>query len=245
MLVLRPGALGDTLLAVPALRALRRTFPITLAAHGPTALLLEALDEVDRGMSFDDPSLGPLFRGEPSREAVVAWMAHPVPNARVVAPSRPKDVQHSARYLLSTLRPLAIDLTWDDHPLHVTPVMSNEVLIHTGSGSPAKNWPRERFAAVLHALVRPVRLIVGEADAALDPSLPVCGPSLEELAQRLAGCYAYLGNDSGVSHLAGLCGARTFALFGPTNPEIWRPIGPSVSVVSFDSDPLEVAALLA
>ena len=59
--MLRPGALGDTLLAVPALRALRRRFPLTLAAHGGAARLLASLGEVDRGMAFDDPSLGWLF----------------------------------------------------------------------------------------------------------------------------------------------------------------------------------------
>ena len=246
MLVLRPGALGDTLLAVPALRALRNAYqPLTLAAHVGAARLLASLGEVDVGISFDDPSLGPLFRGEPSRDEVVAWMAQPIARALVNAPSRPFGMQHCAKYLLETLRPLGIDLTWDDHPLRVAPIRSGEVLIHTGSGSPNKNWPRQRFAAVVDALNRPVRLIVGEADTTLDPRLPVCGPSLEELAQRLAGCHAYLGNDSGVSHLAGLAGARTLTLFGPTDPAVWKPLGSRVTVLPFDIDPNEVAELLA
>ena len=54
--MLRPGALGDTLLAVPALRALRARFGrVTLAAHGGAARLLAALGEVDEGLAFDDP----------------------------------------------------------------------------------------------------------------------------------------------------------------------------------------------
>jgi ADP-heptose:LPS heptosyltransferase len=51
---------------------------------------------------------------------------------------------------------------------------------------------------------------------------------------RLAGCRAYLGNDSGVSHLAGLCGARSVVIFGPTSPTVWRPLGPRVKVEGFD-----------
>jgi ADP-heptose:LPS heptosyltransferase len=244
VLVLRPGALGDTLLAIPALRALGRACrPVTLAGHPAAARLLASVGEVDHGQSFDDPSLAWLFSGPPCNDSVVAWMAERprgLPSDALVAPSRPPLMdRHCARYLLGTLAPLGVDLTWDDHPLGVKPVQSDEILIHSGSGSPAKNWPAERFAAVIRALRRPVRLIVGEADQSAAAHLAgprLDHPSLEELAARLAGCHAYLGNDSGVSHLAGLCGARSVVMFGPTDPAVWRPIGPSVKVFSFETD---------
>ena len=72
VLVLRPGALGDTLLAVPALRALRKGgfAPLTLAAHGGAARLLASVGEVDRGLAFDDPSLGWLSTQEIGRAHV-------------------------------------------------------------------------------------------------------------------------------------------------------------------------------
>ncbi|MBV9174305.1 MAG: hypothetical protein JOZ81_29950, partial [Chloroflexi bacterium] len=79
MLVLRPGALGDTLLAVPAVRALRRRFGhVRLAAHAGAARLLQACGEVDQGMAFDDPSLAWIFAGEATSEPTVAWMSTPV-----------------------------------------------------------------------------------------------------------------------------------------------------------------------
>jgi heptosyltransferase III len=255
VLVLRPGALGDTLLAVPALRALRRAFsPVCLAAHAATARLLAELGEVDRGLAFDDPSLAWVFRATGPDRAVVAWMnAAEIPGARLVAPSRPGDATHCARYLLETLGPLGIELTWDTRPLRVTPTTSDEVLIHPGSGSTTKNWPPERFAAVIGTLDAPTRLIVGEADidAARRVELLVGRvlarleqPTLGELAMRLAGCRAYLGNDSGVSHLAGLCGARTVAMFGPTSAAIWQPLGPDVHVLPFEAPTKAVAAVL-
>jgi heptosyltransferase III len=254
VLVLRPGALGDTLLAVPALRALRRAFsPVCLAAHAATARLLADLGEVDRGVAFDDPSLAWVF-GEPvSDEPVVAWMSVQIKGARLVAPSRPADATHCARYLLDSLAPLGIDLSWDAQPLEVTPTESDEILIHPGSGSATKNWPPERFAAVIRALGGPVRLIVGEADVEVArdvearvgrPVPRLQQPSLEALAQRLAGCRAYLGNDSGVSHLAGLCGARSIVLFGPTSPQVWRPLGPDVHVRPFEAAPEELVSHL-
>jgi ADP-heptose:LPS heptosyltransferase len=254
VLVLRPGALGDTLLAVPALRALRRAFsPVRLAAHAATARLLAHLGEVDDGLAFDDPSLAWIFGDCVTEEPIVAWMQAEIRCARLVAPSRPTHATHCARYLLRTLEPLGIDLAWDDRPLDVRPIASDEILIHPGSGSAVKNWPAERFAAVIRALDAPPRLVVGEADleaaAAIEARLGRRLPRLEHapleaVASRLAGCRAYLGNDSGVSHLAGLCGARTIALFGPTPPDVWRPIGRHVQVLPFEASPDTVVAAL-
>jgi ADP-heptose:LPS heptosyltransferase len=253
VLVLRPGALGDTLLALPALRALHRAGrPVTLAAHGAAARFLEAAREVERGLAFEDPSLAWLFTGPPSarNEGVVAWMsaAPPgLPSHGLVAASRPPKMdRHCARYLLETLAPLGIDLACDDRPLNVLPRTTDAVLIHPGSGSAAKNWSPERFAAVIRTLERRVCLIVGEADVPAASHVEAClgvrlerleRASLAELASRLAGCHAYLGNDSGVSHLAGLCGARAFILFGPTDPTVWRPLGPRVDVLPFETSP--------
>ena len=256
--MLRPGALGDTLLAVPALRALRRAYgSLRLAAHAGAARLLATMGEVDTGLAFDDPSLTWIFEGPPTQERVVAWMAQRpggLPTDALMAASRPPGMdRHCARYLLETLAPLGIDLSWDARPLEIEPVQSEEILVHPGSGSSTKNWPAERFAAVIGCLKRPVRLVVGEADdvAAAQVEAAVGGhlhrletSSLVDLARRLAGCRAYLGNDSGVSHLAALSRARTVAMFGPTDPRVWAPIGPYVTVLPFDSNPSEVAAQL-
>jgi heptosyltransferase-3 len=261
VLVLRPGALGDTLLAVPALRALRRRFaPLTLAAHAGAARLLAAVGEIDHALAFDDPSLGWLFSGDGAPdEAIVAWMnrdsAPGLRDALVVAPSRPagEDV-HCARYLLDTLAGAGVDSALDARPLRVSRLASDDVLIHPGSGSAAKNWPAARFATVIASLGGPVRMIVGEADQQAAHDVETClGRAvprlehlrLEDLAARLAGCRAYLGNDSGVSHLAGLCGARSVVLFGPTSPSVWRPLGPEVHIAPFDIPPEHIAALLA
>jgi ADP-heptose:LPS heptosyltransferase len=209
-------------------------------------------------MAFDDPSLGWLFRRATVDEELIAWMSAPdlpaLKHARLVAPSRPSDeLTHCASYLLETLAPLGIDRRVDERPLGVRPRPTDDILVHPGSGSVAKNWPAARFAATIAALRRPVRLIVGEADeraasaveAHLGQPLPrLHSPPLDELAARLAGCAAYLGNDSGVSHLAGLCGARTVVLFGPTSPTVWRPLGPRVHVLSFDTPPARVIAAL-
>jgi ADP-heptose:LPS heptosyltransferase len=57
--------------------------------------------------------------------------------------------------------------------------------------------------------------------------------SLPLLAGILKHCDAYLGNDSGISHLAGACGIPLLVLFGPTDPTIWRPLSNLTWVLSF------------
>ncbi len=261
LLVLRPGALGDTLLAVPALRALRRLgfAPLTLAAHGSAARLLAFLGEVDRGMAFDDPSLGWLFSPKQGgSEAMVAWMQPggmpAAARALVLAASRPPGEEvHCARYLVQTLAGLGVDGVVDERPFALSPIACDEVLVHAGSGSATKNWPARHFAATIRAVEGGVRMIVGEADHEAAQAVEAClgrrlprleHAPLEHLAARLAGCRGYVGNDSGVSHLAGLSGARTVAIFGPTSPEVWRPLGPEVHVFPFDTPPERVAWLL-
>jgi glycosyl transferase family 9 (putative heptosyltransferase) len=240
---------------VPALRWLRTQVSgrLTLAAHRGAARLLAGVGEVDVGLAFDDPRLGWVFgMGDAPRPApeVVAWLEAPLAiTPLVVAPSRPRDEQtHCAEHLLASVGGHGLDV----HPLRVAAVRSDDVLIHPGSGSPVKNWPADRFAAV-SASVGPVQLIVGEADLGVASvidhlvgySLPrLEHPPLDQLAARLAGCRAYLGNDSGVSHLAGLVGARTLALFGPTPASVWHPLGPHVQTLDFSTAPDLVANLL-
>ena len=122
---------------------------------------------------------------------------------------------------------------------------SPRVLLHPGSGGARKNWPAERFAAVADALAErgvATALLAGPADrAAADATLRslrraeplvVEPPTLDALADLLGGCDAYLGNDSGVSHLAAWLGVPTVAIFGPTDPAIWSPRGPNVRVLT-------------
>jgi heptosyltransferase-2 len=112
--------------------------------------------------------------------------------------------------------------------------------IHPGSGSPRKNWPTERFAALVDALTlqRPWLLVEGPADMAAAAPLS-CRPGVvvarslpvRVLGAVLARAGLFIGHDSGVSHLAASWGAPTLALFGPTDPAVWAPVGPRVRVV--------------
>jgi ADP-heptose:LPS heptosyltransferase len=117
---------------------------------------------------------------------------------------------------------------------------------HPGSGSWKKCWPAERFETLIHALKDDlgceVLLMLGPADEHLatrfKPLAAKLGCVIAEnlplrsLAAVLSLCDAYIGNDSGVTHLAALTGIPTLAIFGPTDPVVWAPSGLKVRVVA-------------
>lgn len=122
------------------------------------------------------------------------------------------------------------------------------VALHPGSGSPQKNWGIERWSRVcrtLHSEYENLRiaLVSGEAEEELAdelvslleeskiPTVRWHNRPLPELAKVLSQCALFLGHDSGMTHLAGACGAPVVALFGPTNPSIWAPQNERVHVV--------------
>jgi len=129
-----------------------------------------------------------------------------------------------------------------------TSVAKRFVAIHSGSGAVEKCWPTSHFAEVIKQLWEqdcPVLLLAGPADTErvddLLQQLPVPPKSemfkvlthapLLEVAQHLQQCRCYLGNDSGITHLAAMLGVPTIAIFGPTDPKSWRPVGPFVNVI--------------
>ena len=119
------------------------------------------------------------------------------------------------------------------------------VLLHPGSGGLMKCWPRDRFAGLagrLREAGRAAAFLLGEAElerwrgaglAELDAAgVPVHRlRDLDDLARAIRGCRAYVGNDAGPTHLAAQLGVPTLALFGPSDPARFRPLGPAVTVL--------------
>jgi len=118
------------------------------------------------------------------------------------------------------------------------------IIIHPGSGSSAKNWPAEQFAALAKKIratksFEPV-IIGGEADTKALVVMRRLLPgffirenlSLMDVASVLSAAAGYVGNDSGVTHLAAILGIPVIALFGPTDPAVWAPRGKNVRVIT-------------
>jgi ADP-heptose:LPS heptosyltransferase len=101
--------------------------------------------------------------------------------------------------------------------------------IHAGAGARAKRWDVAGFVQLAHwwrAGGGSVVAIAGPAEAGEPPALgapEVRDWPLLDLAAVLSRAALYVGNDSGVSHLAGAVGAPGVVLYGPTDPRRWRP----------------------
>ena len=54
---------------------------------------------------------------------------------------------------------------------------------------------------------------------------------LRIVAQQIEHCRGYVGNDSGITHLAALLAIPTIALFGPSDPAMWHPYGNTTRVL--------------
>ena len=118
---------------------------------------------------------------------------------------------------------------------------SNQILVmHPGSGGQKKRWVSEGFAQIARwwrgQPGREVVILLGPAEEMEKEywcSFGCVETSLElpEVASILNRATYYVGNDSGVSHLAGAVGARGAVIFGPTRPEQWRPLGGSLKAI--------------
>jgi heptosyltransferase III len=216
-LIVRTCAVGDFVLNVPALIALQEIDPgakFTLVGNPATLELAREFVTVDAVHSIETHPWRRLFYEslpDLDFDKAVVWMKDPVVSDNLRASGIPNVIRanpfppfgHASDHLLRTLnlsRPHLPDL-WNP--------TSSEMVIHAGSGSAKKNWPY--FEAFRSRCVE-------------------CRPlpqdrSLVELSRYLRTCRAVIGNDSGITHLAAYVGCPTIALFGPTDPRMWGPIG--------------------
>lgn len=167
----------------------------------------------------------------------------------IVAPGRPPEnsFAHVAEYLASTVKIPAKQVRQWHPPLEAAPKAGRTIAIHPGSGSERKNWPIASYAEIIKNLWQEkyeVLLLAGPAEEQklvyLERHLKppkglyrtLVNAPLSEIAQQLRQCRGYLGNDSGITHLAAMLGIPTVAIFGPgSRTSNWEPLGKHVTVL--------------
>ncbi len=254
-LVVHTGGIGDFLLCCPAMTHLAAHAPITLLGQSARLELGVHMGIAGRAIDLDDVDFASAFAGPSATlrgllapfDRAVVWMRDDgaletalgecgIPEVQCFPGLPPDDwARHASEYYLDCLdAPSQPALRWSCAPADGP----HDVVIHPGSGGVRKNWPVARFLEVADALAaqgRGVTWCLGPAEEQLEPLAPRaalrCG-SLLELARHLAAARLYLGNDSGITHLAASVGCRVVTIFGPTDPAIWAPRGGQVCVVS-------------
>jgi heptosyltransferase-2 len=288
ILVLRGGAIGDFILTLPVLQALRERWPdsiIEVIGYPHIARLALDTGLVDRIDSLNRAGMEAFFSYRPSFsdaqlefvesfDVIVSYLNDPdglvrnnlqLAGAKQVLYGSPiVEEGHASAHLMKPLEELAIyddgraprlelpaelraqGLKWlEEHGLQ------RAVAIHPGSGSPKKNWPIENFMDLARRLKKTGVLTpfytLGEADRDAEQALAlgeleVCtlaGRDLVGVAAVLSGCAGFVGNDSGITHLAAAMGLNVTALFGPTDPDQWAPRNPGVKTLRAPSGNLK------
>ncbi|MGD0075384.1 MAG: glycosyltransferase family 9 protein [Candidatus Binataceae bacterium] len=276
VLIVFPGALGDLICFLPAMRALARRHPeaaVELMARGELARFAAGRLGVERGHAIDRPEVSLLF-GEAEDAAARAsrffggfarvysfFGAENATFRRVMAnacagpvsfhPFRPIIHDESGGHVSSAYlrsldeaeraEPSGARVTLGAEDLEAARQIlarcriepGNFILLMPGSGSRTKNWPAEKFAELGRLLPphRPAAIILGPAEAELsgfflEQRFPVLqNLELGEAAAVARMASSFVGNDSGMSHLAAAVGTPGVVLFGPTDPARWRPLG--------------------
>ncbi|MGH7846564.1 MAG: glycosyltransferase family 9 protein [Candidatus Binatia bacterium] len=184
---------------------------------------------------------------------------------------QPETPMHAVDYYLSCvggvfapqesralLRPCSRAVVWarkyaGEHGLEEKKVL----IVGPGSGAKEKNWPAAAYRKISAAWER-------QSDGV---AITVLGPAEEEnaeisrefeteghvlrglnigqVAALLCQSHGYVGNDSGLTHLAAAMGLPTVAVFGPTDPTRWAPRGARVILLSrqIECSPCDYAAM--
>lgn len=289
ILVIRGGAIGDFILTLPVLAALRGQFPqaeLEVLGYPHIAQLALAGGLAERVQSIEARALAGFFarNGELAEhltdyfsefDLIISYLYDPdgifranvsrCTRAQFIAgPHRPDESAnlHASEVFLKPLERLAIfepDATPRLEVAKAFETTANSgrwLAAHAGSGSESKNWPeskwREFLAQIVESTTLNLLLVGGEAERErlerLARTLPATrikvmqSAPLPELANWLASCVAFVGHDSGISHLAAAVGVRSLILWGNTTEAVWHPRGREMTLLR-DSQGLDQLAV--
>ena len=247
-LVIRPGAIGDFIVSLPALESLRAGY-LEVWAPAPNVPLVRFADRVraigSTGLDLlgvTDPPAGLLDQLR-QFDSIVSWYGANRPEFRQLIraldlpcrffPALPPEAAavHASDFYLDQVRALCPS-TLDAIPRIPCQAAARGFRRHP---SVFRQPPQELAAR---------KIPPGGARAGAPHARPLVRRPRRPAARRrgphrrsvragrwLAGAHLYIGNDSGITHLAAAAGTPVLALFGPTDPAVWAPRGPNVRVV--------------
>jgi ADP-heptose:LPS heptosyltransferase len=290
VLVIHQGALGDFILALPALETIRKAFPHAKSVIMGYPRILELVEKrfyAEEILSVDQKGMATFFVREGALDFSLSQFFKTfdlivvfgkdgegtvVGNLRRVCEGQilrinsfpPWDEKvHLADHLLKQFAQYGLPASESTPKLYLKESdrewardfwkskgvtleeRSKVIILHPGSGSRKKVWPLDRFLTLAHALqdhlASKILIVLGPAEGpevqrvfeGMRPPTVILarGLTLLQLASVMEGCWFFIGNDSGISHMAAALGLPTVVIFGPTDQTIWSPRGEKTSVV--------------
>ncbi len=209
-LLIRPGAIGDVILSLPALESAKAEYTEVWAPRVTLPLIRFA----DRTRAIPDTGLDllgitttkcPLLE---TFDEIYSWYGTARPEFREAVAHLP------FKFFPAQTLP-------ETPPRIEVPPSPRQgfAIIHPYSSSAKKNWPLENFQQIASQLTN------------VEWCTPTRIEDLYELACWISTASLYIGNDSGISHLAAAVGTPVIAIFISTDPQIWAPRGKHVIVL--------------
>jgi ADP-heptose:LPS heptosyltransferase len=220
-LLIRPGAIGDVILSLPALEAARAVYTEVWAPR-PMLPLIRFADRTralaDTGLDLVGVVDGARVRELEEFDSIHSWYG-----------SNRSEFRDAVRHLPFTFFP-ALPPPIEGVPRIAVPPQPAQdfAIIHPFASNPKKRWSLENFRAVARGLDVPVRWCAGPQEH-LEDAMRM--DDLHDLACWISTARLYIGNDSGISHLAAAVGTPVVAIFLDSDPLIWAPRGAHVAVL--------------
>jgi lipopolysaccharide heptosyltransferase III len=239
-LLIRPGGIGDCITCFPVMEQLRAgytevwvpsavvplvQFATRVRPIPSTGLDLVGIENVEapRGTQFDEIVSWYGTNRPEFRNAVLSinpnWRFLPA----LPPPACTLNITDFYAQAAGVSRGICPRLNVPFEPKHAS------IVIQPFSGSPRKNWPLARFEDLARRLRAPVEWVAGPEESLAGAKRM---DDLWELATYIARASGYIGNDSGITHLAAATGVPTIALFGETDPRVWAPKAENVTAVA-------------
>lgn len=241
-LLIRPGAIGDCILSFPTLEAAKADYTEVWVPR-PILPLIRFADRtraiIDTGIDRLGVFPGARVEALETFDSIYSWYGSANDNFR-------EAVRHLPFAFFPALPPLSDGVC--KIPVPAAP-KQNFAVIQPFSSSARKTWHIENFRAVAQTLREQGMVVKWTAgpEEALPDDLRESSVFLEDLYEL--GCWIstariYIGNDSGISHLAAAVGTPAIAIFLSTDPQVWAPRGPQVTVLERPSvEQVRLAAL--
>jgi heptosyltransferase-3 len=241
-LLIRTGAIGDFILSLPALESLRADYtevwcasqnvPLARFADSAQSIVASGLDRL--GLLPADDVVDRLRRFD----SVISWYGTNRPEFRRLIeelhlpfeflPALPTGPGHAVDFYNKQSRQLGAGPVTRFPAIECPRAERTFAVIHPFASNLGRRAPMAAFESAAKKLAEtaPVHWLCGPEEE-LDGAIRIA--DLYELACWLRRARIFVGNDSGISHLAAAVGTPVQAFFRITDPRVWAPRGPSVN----------------
>lgn len=231
------GGLGDIFFAVPAIYKLAEVSEELHFAVAPRLVDFfskhlnvkvvnekEVREQEDRYDHIYEFGNYPAFRG------------YDLPHA-LKYPTHRKVKQHAIQHYIDTAAKLHLDI---DNHLEGYPYFKSEkdlknpyFVVHHGAGFLLKIWPTDKYARLIEKLsdIYPhlgCKIIMGPDDPDIASHFTKEMPHVEyitggmvDVGEAMEGALFHIGNDAGITHVAGSFNVPSVGIYGPTGPGSW------------------------